>query len=89
MADEQQKKQRGGKGKIEPRWKKGQSGNPKGVPQWYREVRALLREKSVDAIKRVEQLSRQTKAPKIALAANFGIIDRAGLSPFKVEPDKL
>ena len=31
-----------GKGKIEPRWKKGESGNPKGRPKKIPELRELL-----------------------------------------------
>ena len=32
----------GGKGKIQPRWKKGQSGNPAGRPKKLPELRELL-----------------------------------------------
>jgi len=85
-------------GKLKPRgrpnpqnlrpWKKGQSGNPKGLPHWYRELRALFRENSEPAARRIVELARDASEKRLSLAACEAIIDRAGLQPFKVEPDR-
>jgi len=70
------------------RFKPGQSGNPGGLPKSHRELRALALEHSPEAIERLVTLMRQRKAPAISLGASTAILDRAGLKPFAVEPEK-
>jgi hypothetical protein len=69
-------------------WRPGETGNPNGVPEWYRKMRAILRSHAEAALPELVQLARQRKNPKVQLAALETIIDRAGLQPFKQEPDK-
>lgn len=69
-------------------WKKGQSGNPNGVPQWYRDLRGLFREHSLPALARLVELARDPSNKKIALMACQELLDRAGLQGFKIEPDR-
>jgi hypothetical protein len=69
-------------------FKPGQSGNPGGLPKTHREVRALALVHSTAAVERLVELMRQRKAPSVALGAATAIMDRAGLKPFAVEPER-
>lgn len=79
-------KKRRGRGRPFP---KGKSGNPHGVPAWFKELRALAGSHAPDAIDRLVTLMRQRRHPNVARAAAEAILDRAGLKPYSTEPDKL
>lgn len=58
------------------KWKKGQSGNPGGRPKEEREVVALARENSPEAIRRLVEWMRSDNGKVSIMAAN-AILDRA------------
>ena len=63
-----------------PRWVKGQSGNPKGGvgrPKPVEDVRALARKSTSIALKCLEDVVRDEKAPHAAkIAASIALLDR-------------
>ncbi len=61
-------------------FKPGQSGNPKGRPKIDREVRALARQYTAEAIERLVFWMRSTNA-KASVAAANAILDRAWGKP--------
>jgi hypothetical protein len=85
VAQSSQKKPRG-PGK---RFKPGASGNPGGLPKWVREMRDLAGSHAPAAIARLAQLMRSRKHPELALRAAEALLDRAGLKPFCLEPEKV
>ena len=44
---------------------------------------------SPEALTRLGELARQRKAPSVAQTAACAILDRAGLKPYAVEPDRV
>ena len=71
-----------GKGKIEPRWKKGESGNPKGRPRKLPELHVLLADvlgEEKDGISAAEAIlkSIRAKAAKGDTRAAELLLDRA------------
>ena len=71
-----------GKGKIEPRWKKGESGNPKGRPRKLPELHVLLADvlgEEKDGISAAEAIlkSIRAKAAKGDVRAAELLLDRA------------
>lgn len=72
----------GGKGKIEPRWKKGESGNPNGRPRKLPELDKLLAEvlgEEKDGISAAEVVLKaiRAKAAKGDVRAAELLLDRA------------
>jgi hypothetical protein len=51
-------------------------------------MRALLRSHAEPAIEEIIEIAKQRIDRKLQLAALEKIVDRAGLQPFKIEPDK-
>ena len=75
------------KGKAPPHaWKPGQSGNPGGRPKTHAELRALLLDHAPDAIRKLAEIMAGDSVKEARMAAE-GIIDRAGLKGYSVEPD--
>jgi Family of unknown function (DUF5681) len=59
------------------KFQKGQSGNPGGRPKALREVEALAREQTADALKTLETIHKNPKAPPSArVAAATALLDR-------------
>jgi len=69
-------------------FKAGQSGNPGGMPKGVRELRLLALEHSPAALKRLVELV-QSQDERVAVHAAEAVLDRAGLRPFSLEPDKI
>jgi hypothetical protein len=72
----------GGKGKIEPRWKKGESGNPNGRPKKLPELNILLADvlgEEKDGISAAEAILKaiRAKAAKGDTRAAELLLDRA------------
>ena len=67
-------------------WKPGQSGNPGGRKPTHPELRALLLEHAPEAIRRLAYIVQYGSEKESRMAAE-GIIDRAGLKGFSIEPD--
>jgi hypothetical protein len=65
---------------ITPRWPKGVSGNPSGLPKGVVEMRRLARTHSNEAMERLVQIMRG-KSSKLALLASMAILDRAWGKP--------
>ena len=63
-------------------FEKGQSGNPGGKPR-TRELRALCREYTERAVKRLGELLDYEKAPTVQLAAARELLDRAWGKPLQ------
>jgi hypothetical protein len=68
---------------------KGQSGNPKGLPEWVREIREACALKSPEALAKVVYLMANATEEKVQLAAATAILDRAGAKPYSLEPAKI
>lgn len=66
-------------------WKKGQSGNPTGLPQATRDVVSLARDYTTLAITRLAELAQQNKNPGAAVRACEVLLERGyGRSPANV-----
>ena len=66
-------------------FKKGQSGNPKGRPKEYPEIKALARSKTEKAIAALE---RALDDDKTAVPAAIALLDRGWGRPGQSEPDE-
>ena len=88
IPQDEQKPEKKGRYILKPRWKKGESGNPRGrqkgsiVVRSAIDVRALARSHSIKAI---EKLAKLMNSPKesIALAACIAILDRGYGKPMQ------
>lgn len=59
------------------KWSKGQSGNPGGRPREIGELRALARERTVEALETLTEIMADEKAPPAArVSAACAILDR-------------
>jgi hypothetical protein len=66
-------------------WKRGESGNPAGVPKAFKEMQRLARSHSTEAIDRLVEIMRNKKAGNLSLKAAEILLDRAwGRVPFAV-----
>lgn len=79
-----QSSQRRGPGR---RWKKGQSGNPGGIPAAVLEARRLALEHAPKAIRRLAALL-DSKDPRVRLAAAEGLLDRAGVKAIALDEQR-
>lgn len=72
-------------------WKPGQSGNPSGMPKdiapLVLEARRLALSYAPRAIERLAELV-GSKDERVAVAAAEGLLDRAGLRPYALEPER-
>lgn len=73
-------------------WKPGQSGNPfgvgKGVPEQVAYCRALALSHAPKAITRLAKLLNSADE-RVQVAAAEGLLDRAGLRPYALEPERI
>ena len=76
------------RGKGRP-FAKGQSGNPKGLPEWVREIREACAMRSPEALAVTVDLMQTAGDERVRLAASLAILDRAGIKPFSAEPEKI
>lgn len=86
MARSAPKQRRRGPGRP---FKKGETGNPKGLPEWVREMREACALKSPEALRKVVALMANAADEKVQLAAAVAILDRAGVKPFSLEPARV
>ena len=75
------------------RWPKGVSGNPggvrKGIPQMVAECRRLALGYAPEAVHVLAVLLRSDPDPRVRIAAAEGLLDRAGLRPYALEPERM
>ena len=66
-----------GRGVLRP-WKPGQSGNPKGIPHYAREVTRLAKQSGPEVMRRLIEIATDTEQdPRASIVASGHVLDRA------------
>jgi hypothetical protein len=68
---------------------KGVSGNPGGRPAWYKEMRDLFASHSPAAVATLVELMQHSAKDEVRKSAAEGLLDRAGLKAYCVEPENI